>query len=113
MKARDLARLLDFIYRGQVQVYRSDLQDFLHIAEVLKVKGVTWGETRQENDIDHDRKQPREFIVQTNKAQDTPKIRGNELNIHTSEQLLEEEINKAFNIHAVSSSPSSPLSLDT
>jgi hypothetical protein len=44
IKARDMARMVDFIYTGQVQVYQSDLQDFLTLAELLKVKGVLWGE---------------------------------------------------------------------
>ena len=46
VKARDLARLVDFIYRGQVQVYQSDLEDFLNVAKMLKVKGVTEGRER-------------------------------------------------------------------
>ena len=126
VKARDLARLVDFIYRGQVQVYQSDLQDFLNLADVLKVKGVTWGETKQENYIDHESKESREYIVQAQKSQDFSKITGIEQTIrgskylpsyenkiHTSEQLLKEEISKAFNIYDVSSSPHSPLSLDS
>ena len=40
VKARDLARMVDFIYKGQVQVYQLDLTDFLTLAEMLKVKGV-------------------------------------------------------------------------
>ena len=47
IKARDLASMVDFIYTGQVQVYQSDLQDFLTLAELLKVKGVLWGEPGQ------------------------------------------------------------------
>ena len=46
VKARDLSRLVDFIYKGQVQVYQSDLTDFLTLAERLKVKGVSGGNQR-------------------------------------------------------------------
>ena len=48
IKARDLARLVDFIYKGQVQVYQSDLGDFLNLAKLLKVKGVSEGNTGKE-----------------------------------------------------------------
>ena len=48
IKARDLSSLVDFIYRGQVQVYQSDLGDFLNLAKVLKVKGVSEGKTGKE-----------------------------------------------------------------
>ena len=41
VKHRDLANLIEFIYTGQVQVYQSDLQDFLKVAKKLAVKGVS------------------------------------------------------------------------
>ena len=40
--------LVDFIYRRQVQVYQSDLGDFLNLAKLLKVKGVSEGNTGKE-----------------------------------------------------------------
>ena len=96
------------------------------VAMTTPAEKCSWGEARQENYLDPDSKQSREFIVQTNKAQDTSRIIGNEPNIlgskylpsyknkiHTSEQLLKEEIYKAFNIHDVSSGPPSPLPLDS
>ena len=43
---------MDFIYTGQVQVYQSDLTDFLTLAELLKVKGVGRSEPRQEYETD-------------------------------------------------------------
>ena len=52
IKARDLACMVDFIYTGQVQVYRSDLPDFLNLAELLKVKGVGRSEPREEYETD-------------------------------------------------------------
>ena len=59
IKARDLARLVDFIYRGQVQVYQSDLDDFLALAKLLEVKGVGEAQPKditgysEENDTMH------------------------------------------------------------
>ena len=81
VKARDLARMVDFIYRGRLQLYQSDLSDFLNLSEILKVKEVTLGETRQETNIDSGRKESRDYIIQTNKAQHSSKITGNEDNI--------------------------------
>ena len=40
IKERDLLVLVDFIYKGEVKVYESDLQDFLAVAKKLKIKGV-------------------------------------------------------------------------
>ena len=48
IKARDLSVLVDFIYKGQVQVYQSDLADFLNLAKLLKVNGVSEGNTSKE-----------------------------------------------------------------
>ena len=40
IKKRDLLVLVDFLYKGEVKVYESDLQDFLNVAKKLKVKGL-------------------------------------------------------------------------
>ena len=40
IKKRDLLVLVDFIYKGEVKVYESDLHDFLAVAKKLKVRGV-------------------------------------------------------------------------
>ena len=64
IKARDLARLVDFIYRGQVQVYQSDLEDFLALAKLLEVKGVREAQLKditrysQENNTMHSIEKP-------------------------------------------------------
>ena len=43
VRQRDLVSLLDFMYRGQVNIAQEDLNAFLTIAEELKVKGLTQG----------------------------------------------------------------------
>ena len=40
IKARDLSSVVDFIYKGQVEVYQSDLPDFLEVASMLAIKGL-------------------------------------------------------------------------
>ena len=41
MKAVALESVLDFLYRGEVNVYQQDLNDFLALAEDLELKGLT------------------------------------------------------------------------
>ena len=41
MKAGALESVLDFLYRGEVNVYQQDLNDFLALAEDLELKGLT------------------------------------------------------------------------
>ena len=41
VRHRDLVSLLDFMYRGQVNIAQEDLSTFLSVAEELKVKGLT------------------------------------------------------------------------
>ena len=40
-KERDLAKIVDFIYSGQVEIYQSDLSEFLKIAGRLGIKGIS------------------------------------------------------------------------
>ena len=41
IKKRDLAKIVDFIYNGQVEVYQSDLEEFIKIAGRLGIKGIS------------------------------------------------------------------------
>lgn len=41
MKAKLVSNLLEFIYNGSVRVEQDELQDFMKIAEVLQIKGLT------------------------------------------------------------------------
>ena len=50
MKARELVYVLDFIYKGEVDVFEDDLPGFLALAEELELQGLaggqnTWEET--------------------------------------------------------------------
>ena len=47
VRHRDLVSLLDFMYRGQVNIAQEDLSTFLSVAEELKVKGLTQGQKAQ------------------------------------------------------------------
>ena len=41
VKSRNMSSIVDFIYKGQVRVYQDDLTDFLNLAEMLKIEGVS------------------------------------------------------------------------
>ena len=43
VKANDLDTIVDFLYHGEVNIYQEDLEDFLNLAEELKLKGLTDG----------------------------------------------------------------------
>ena len=47
VRHRDLVSLLDFMYRGQVNIAQEDLSTFLSVAEELKVKGLTQDQKTQ------------------------------------------------------------------
>ena len=49
IKARELVSLVDFIYHGEVNVYEEDLNDFLAIAEELRLKGL-YGPNESKNE---------------------------------------------------------------
>ena len=59
VKQRDLCNIVDFVYSGKVQVYQSDLNEFLSIATKLGIKGISrqysgkneWKELHSEPDI--------------------------------------------------------------
>ena len=40
LKAKDLVAIVDFIYRGEANIYQEDLDGFLNIAEELQLKGL-------------------------------------------------------------------------
>ena len=45
VKTRDLANVIDFIYNGQVEIYQSDLNEFLLVARQFQLIGI--------NELDH------------------------------------------------------------
>ena len=49
VKFEDLVAIIDFLYCGEANVYQENLDDFLAIAEELKLKGLT-GENEKEQD---------------------------------------------------------------
>ena len=48
VKSEDLSAVVDFLYRGEANVYQDNLDSFLAIAEELKLKGLMGGKTDAE-----------------------------------------------------------------
>ena len=53
VKARDLVYIVDYIYNGEVIISQEDLNDFLAVAEDLKLKGLSRGAAIDGNDDIH------------------------------------------------------------
>ena len=77
VKARDLVRIIEFIYSGRVQVFQSDLADFLTLAEVLKVKGVSGEQMREKT----------KKLVQTKNTANNSEVPDEDLELVESESI--------------------------
>ena len=67
IKAGVLESVLDFLYRGEVNIYQEDLNDFLAAAEELELKGLTGQESMEgeiKNEI-HIKEEPRKLKVKS------------------------------------------------
>ena len=49
VKQKVLSNILDYIYEGEVNVYQEDLDNFLDVAEKLKINGLTGGQDDDKN----------------------------------------------------------------
>ena len=49
VKPSQLSAIVDFIYYGEVNIYQEELDEFLKLAEDLKLKGLAGSETRRED----------------------------------------------------------------
>ena len=48
VKARDLKSIVEFIYSGEVEVYKTDLNDFIQIGNKMGIKGIKWPENESQ-----------------------------------------------------------------
>ena len=58
MNSEDLLAIVDFLYYGEANVYQDNLDNFLNIAEELKLKGLNNGGEEAENPRRHSDKPP-------------------------------------------------------
>ena len=53
LKTKDLLAIVDFIYRGETNIFQDDLDGFLAIADELQLKGLSGGDSKDDsNDVD-------------------------------------------------------------
>ena len=65
IKGVHLASVVDFMYNGEVNIFQEDLNDFLSVAEELKLKGLQGNEA--ENKSSEDEPSPRNFPTKPSK----------------------------------------------
>ena len=63
MKSEDLLSIVDFLYRGEANVFQENLDSFLAIAEELQLKGLM-GKTDEKVDEKKERKKTKSFCLQ-------------------------------------------------
>ena len=49
--SKDLNVVLDYIYRGEVKLFQDDLENFLHVAQKLKIEGLIGKGPHYEDDV--------------------------------------------------------------
>ena len=52
LKARTVESVLDFLYRGEANIYQEYLNEFLTTAEELELKGLTGQQTKEEENLE-------------------------------------------------------------
>ena len=66
MKSDDLLAIVDFLYRGEANVFQENLDSFLAIAEELQLKGLTGKMDEKVQDYDEEEKPSKIFNTHTN-----------------------------------------------
>merc|ERR1712129_21411 len=52
VKSEDLVAIVDFLYRGEANVYQENIEAFLQIAQELNLKGLTGSNPEEENGVE-------------------------------------------------------------
>ena len=53
--SKNLHSMMDYIYEGEVQIFQENLDNFLDVAQKLRINGLTGGDTKQENYTEDDK----------------------------------------------------------
>ena len=51
LRSEDVMAIMDFLYQGEANVLQDDLDNFLALAEELKLKGLTGGEAKTDKEL--------------------------------------------------------------
>ena len=83
----DLNNVLDYIYRGEVQILQQDLDRFLAIAQRLKLEGLIGGELQEEEEKEENYLEEEMTVPENYSSQDTNKYETNIIrNVSPSEK---------------------------
>ena len=118
VKKRDLSKIVDFIYTGQVEIYQSDLEEFLNISAKLEIQGITDkkidteittecdiadNDTKKESFTDHEETYKTEDLQMTSLDTDFESGLAYTTDMHYAEisslPLLNHDINKTNKLH--------------
>ena len=58
---KELNNILDYIYEGEVQLYQDDLDNFLGVAQKLKINGLIGGQEEKESNLQDVKKKDENF----------------------------------------------------
>ena len=75
LKSEDLIAIVDFLYFGEANIFRENLDSFLAIAEELKVNGLTIGPDEIDKKDEEFKTSPKDEEVHS-KREDSPKIKN-------------------------------------
>ena len=75
VRSVELENILDYIYAGEVQLYQDDLDNFLDIAQKLKIKGLIGNDEERKSKIIEEEFIPEETVYQ-NQFQNVAKNEG-------------------------------------
>lgn len=90
-KASTLASLVDFVYRGEVELPTSELPPFLTLAAMLQVRGATELDTQQVESKRGGQQNPERKLEEEGGSEDLDTIFEAELLQELSQELLEEK----------------------
>merc|ERR1719228_54835 len=75
VKYADLVSVLNFMYHGEVNVAQEELNSFLAVAEDLKVKGLTQGNSSSDSKASHSAPPPRPDPPKARLPDPTPQVK--------------------------------------
>ena len=90
LKSNDLMAIVDFLYLGEVNVFQDNLDSFLALAEELQLKGLTSGNTKQEETSGHSA-----MKKEVSNKKENPVKSDTDLNSSVDDQNLIDQLDQA------------------
>jgi hypothetical protein len=97
IKAEDLVAIVDFLYYGEAKVYQDNLDNFLALAEDLKLKGLNTGDNQQPDHVKVDEtitKPPTKIILNPEQTSIKSENPANEITVAVANQSVNMDLDK-------------------